>query len=54
MKPPVTIDDVARLAGVSPKTVSRVVNAEAQGRQGGGARGSPLGIDPPAPGSALG
>lgn len=32
MKPPVTIDDVARLAGVSPKTVSRVVNAEAHVR----------------------
>lgn len=28
MKPAITIDDVARLAGVSPKTVSRVVNAE--------------------------
>lgn len=33
MKPAVTIDDVARLAGVSPKTVSRVVNAEAHVRE---------------------
>lgn len=33
MKPATTIDDVARLAGVSPKTVSRVVNGEAHVRE---------------------
>lgn len=32
MMPPVTIKDVARVAGVSPKTVSRVMNAEAHVR----------------------
>jgi len=32
MTPPVTIKDVARAAGVSPKTVSRVMNAEAHVR----------------------
>jgi LacI family transcriptional regulator len=32
MMPPVTIKDVARAAGVSPKTVSRVMNAEAHVR----------------------
>jgi LacI family transcriptional regulator len=32
LKSPVTLDDVARLAGVSPKTVSRVVNGEAHVR----------------------
>lgn len=34
MNSPVTIDDVARLASVSPKTVSRVVNGEAHVREG--------------------
>ena len=33
LKPAITIDDVARLAGVSPKTVSRVVNGEAHVRE---------------------
>lgn len=33
MKTAVTIDDVAHLAGVSPKTVSRVVNGEANVRE---------------------
>lgn len=33
LKSGITIDDVARLAGVSPKTVSRVVNGEAHVRE---------------------